>query len=234
MNDIHSIPVLLIFKIALDVAVIIFIFWFIQAYLTRWIKDDYWYHQIMFYNPVLRNIIWILYSCYIIYLVIEINQFFGLLIALFILVLMWTSIKNLFYGIIYKIQTGNVIGQQVNLKEYSGKISALRNTKVDLELDNGQIIQYPYHVFFKDVTSSPEYGNLKKVSVLLDMEIKEIDLKQIERSILSNPYVVAPEKLVIEIIDDNSSNKKLKIILFTAHQKYISRVTKFLKLFENK
>ncbi len=234
MNDIHSIPVLLIFKIALDVAVIIFIFWFIQAYLTRWIKDDYWYHQIMFYNPVLRNIIWILYSCYIIYLVIEINQFFGLLIALFILVLMWTSIKNLFYGIIYKIQTGNVIGQQVNLKEHSGKISALRNTKVDLELDNGQIIQYPYHVFFKDVTSSPEYGNLKKVSVLLDMKIKEIDLKQIERSILSNPYVVAPEKLVIEIIDDNSSNKKLKIILFTAHQKYISRVTKFLKLFENK
>ncbi len=89
-------------------------------------------------------------------------------------------------------------------------------------------------MFIKDVTSSPEYGNLKKVSVLLDMKIKEIDLKQIERSILSNPYVVAPEKLVIEIIDDNSSNKKLKIILFTAHQKYISRVTKFLKLFENK
>ena len=143
--DVINSTILLMLEIALEVVSIYLLFWIILEYLLRLVKNDGLYYQLSFYIPQIRNIVWVFYISYLFLLLIDFQLIFGSIVLICFLIIKWKYLKSFFYGIFFKIQKGNVVGQYIKLKDKRGMIHDLKNSRMDLELSNGDILQYPYH-----------------------------------------------------------------------------------------
>ena len=110
-------------------------------------------------------------------------------------------------------------------------VQSLKNTTIDLELSNGDILQYPYHLLINEPISMPILGKLNKVSLLIDVNTEnKVDFKShVKKQILLNPYVVSPNKLRLDFIEDNNGVEKLKVIVYTCQEIYVSRITDYIR-----
>ena len=222
--------ILLILELAFEVFFIYLFFWIILEYFLRLIKNDELYYQLTFYIPIFRNIVWGFYIGYLFLLMIEFQYIFGSAILLTFLIFKWNYLKSFFYGLFFKIQKGNVIGQYIKLKDKKGMIHDLKNSRMDIELSNGDILQYPYHLLINEPISMPILGKLNKISILLDVNTDKKDeyLIQLKKQILLNPYIVSPNKIRLDYIEDKKGKEKLKLVMYTCQESYISRITDYI------
>ena len=230
MELINSI-ILLILGIAFEVFFIYLIFWLVIEYLLRLVKNDELYYKLYFYIPILRNVVWVFYISFLLLLLIEYQLIFGFIVSCSIIILKWNYLKSFFYGLFFKLQKGNVVGQYIKLKNNAGMVQSLKNTTIDLELSNGDILQYPYHLLINEPISMPILGKLNKVSLLIDVNTEnKVDFKNhVKKQILLNPYVVSPNKLRLDFIEDNNGVEKLKVIVYTCQEIYVSRITDYIR-----
>ena len=116
------------------------------------------------------------------------------------------------------------------MKDKSGMIHGLKSARMDLELSNGDILQYPYYLLINNPISMPVLGKLNKVSILIDIntENKGEFLLHVKKQILLNPYVVSPNKVRLDFIEDNKGEEKLKVIVFTCQESYVSKITDYI------
>ncbi len=217
-------------------ALILFlVFWFFQKYVIRWIKNDRIHDALEFYIPVMRNTVWVLFIIDLLYEVILLNYqsswvkgimacgMFGIIIAF-----VWGIIRDFIQGIIFKFQKGNIIGQRIKLDDFSGEIVQMKNTKLDIQLENGEIIQYPYSKLTSKVVTKPTIArHLKSCSFSISVPYGthlEKTKEQITRYMLNIPWVISGMKMKIEVIDQNLEEINLKIIVYTIDEKYISKI----------
>ena len=149
MNELNSISLIIVFRIIFELVFFVFLFWVSREYLVRLVQNQLIKKRLIFYIPIARNVFWFFYSIYIFSLLIEVNLIFGLVTLIFLLLVFWTSIKNLIYGVLYKIQKGDVYGFNITIDDQSGVIVALKNTKIEIENDQGKLFQYPYISLFE-------------------------------------------------------------------------------------
>jgi len=229
--DIINSTILLMLEIAFEVLSIYLLFWFILEYLLRLVKNDGLYYQLSFYIPQIRNIVWVFYISYLFLILIDYQLIFGSIVLICFLIIKWKYLKSFFYGMIFKIQKGNVVGQYIKLKDKSGMIHDLKNSRMDLELSNGDILQYPYHLLINEPISLPVLGKLNKISILIDVETedKTAYLLNVKKQILLNPYVVSPNKVRLDFIEDKKGKEKLKVVVYTCEEIYVSRITDYIR-----
>jgi len=218
-------------EIAFEVLSIYLLFWFILEYLLRLVKNDGLYYQLSFYIPQIRNIVWVFYISYLFLILIDYQLIFGSIVLICFLIIKWKYLKSFFYGMFFKIQKGNVVGQYIKLKDKSGMIHDLKNSRMDLELSNGDILQYPYHLLINEPISLPVLGKLNKISILIDVETedKTAYLLNVKKQILLNPYVVSPNKVRLDFIEDKKGKEKLKVVVYTCEEIYVSRITDYIR-----
>ena len=229
--DVINSTILLMLEIALEVVSIYLLFWIILEYLLRLVKNDGLYYQLSFYIPQIRNIVWVFYISYLFLLLIDFQLIFGSIVLICFLIIKWKYLKSFFYGIFFKIQKGNVVGQYIKLKDKRGMIHDLKNSRMDLELSNGDILQYPYHLLINEPISLPILGKLNKISILIDVktEDKTAYLLNFKKQILLNPYVVSPNKVRLDFIEDKKGKEKLKVVVYTCEEIYVSRITDYIR-----
>jgi len=229
--DVINSTILLMLEIALEVVSIYLLFWIILEYLLRLVKNDGLYYLLSFYIPQIRNVVWVFYISYLFLLLIDFQLIFGSIVLICFLILKWKYLKSFFYGIFFKIQKGNVVGQYIKLKDKRGMIHDLKNSRMDLELSNGDILQYPYHLLINEPISLPVLGKLNKISILIDVETedKSAYLLNFKKQILLNPYVVSPNKVRLDFIEDKKGKEKLKGVVYTCEEIYISRITDYIR-----
>ena len=229
--DVINSTILLMLEIALEVVSIYLLFWIILEYLLRLVKNDGLYYQLSFYIPQIRNIVWVFYISYLFLLLIDFQLIFGSIVLICFLIIKWKYLKSFFYGIFFKIQKGNVVGQYIKLKDKRGMIHDLKNSRMDLELSNGDILQYPYHLLINEPISLPILGKLNKISILIDVETedKTAYLLNFKKQILLNPYVVSPNKVRLDFIEDKKGKEKLKVVVYTCEEIYVSRITDYIR-----
>jgi hypothetical protein len=229
--DIINSTILLMLEIAFEVLSIYLLFWFILEYLLRLVKNDGLYYQLSFYIPQIRNIVWVFYISYLFLILIDYQLIFGSIVLICFLIIKWKYLKSFFYGMFFKIQKGNVVGQYIKLKDKSGMIHDLKNSRMDLELSNGDILQYPYHLLINEPISLPVLGKLNKISILIDVETedKTAYLLNVKKQILLNPYVVSPNKVRLDFIEDKKGKEKLKVVVYTCEEIYVSRITDYIR-----
>ena len=115
-----------------------------NRYIIRLIKNKRNKSMAGIYIPIGINMVWIAFFLYSIYELALINPIISMFISGLILIATWNNVKDFVQGIIFKLQQGNIIGQRIKIDDFSGEVIKLRNTKIDLQLENGEIVQYPY------------------------------------------------------------------------------------------
>ena len=213
----------------ISAAVSIFLFFFIaKRYLTPWIRNERLQEYLRFYLPLVRNVVWILFCIDLIYEISLINLFVSLSLFGVIIALLWQLVRDFVQGIIFVFQKGNIVGQRLKINDYSGVVSAQTMTKLHLEIENGEIIQFPYCKVTSQLVSEPTVaGHLKSCSfsVVLSEKVNVDAAKdKLTSHLLSMPWVISTMKIKVEVVEERNANIELKVVVYTSSEKYISRI----------
>lgn len=207
---------------------------FLNKYIIRWIKNKRKQSMAGIYIPIGIDIIWIVFFLYSIYELASINLIISMFISGLVLLASWSNIKDFIQGIIFRLQEGNITGQRIKIGDFSGEVITLRNTKIDLQVENGEIVQYPYSKLSNQIIGiSTSVKHFKyctfSVSVPLADGIEETK-NQIVTQILNIPWIVSTMKIETEIIDLDSEKVHVKIKAYTLDEKFIPKIQRALNL----
>tara|TARA_B110000285_G_scaffold181059_1_gene204279 strand:- start:295 stop:1014 length:720 start_codon:yes stop_codon:yes gene_type:complete len=226
--EFHDISFGMFFRL-ISAAFSIFIFFFItKRYLTPWIRNEQLKEDLCFYLPLVRNVVWILFFIDLVYEISLINLLLSLSIFGVIIALLWQLVRDFVQGIIFGFQKGDIVGQRLKIDNYSGIVSAQTTTKLHLEIENGEIIQFPYSKVNTHLVSKPTVARHLKscsFSVVLSEKVNiDAAKEKLISHLLSMPWVISTMKIKVEVVDERNTNIELKVIVYTSSEKYISRI----------
>ena len=203
-------------------------FWIVLKHIIPRIKNEQLQDNLQFYMPLIRNIIWVFYCIDVIYELTMVNQYVTLGLFGVGLALSWQFVRDFIQGIIFGLQKGNIIGQRIKVEDYSGIVVELSSTKLHLETDNGEIIQFPYNKVTSEVIAKPTVAKyLKSCSFTVTLSSKvDIDKakQKLLRHLLNMPWVISSMQVKVEILEQESEKTDIKVVVYTSDEKYIPRI----------
>jgi len=203
-------------------------FWLVIRYVIPRIRKERLQDKLHFYVPLVRNAVWVLFFIDLIYELALVNPYVTLGLFGVGLALSWQLVRDYIQGIIFGFQKGNIIGQRIKIEEYSGIISELKATKLNLEIENGEIIQFPYGKVTSQIISKPTFAkHLKSCGFTVSLSSK-VDVgkaqQKLMRRLLNMPWVISSMKIKIEVLEQNQQQIDLKVVVYTSDEKYIPKI----------
>jgi len=207
---------------------IFIVFWVFINYIIPWIRNERIQERLKFYLPLIRNVFWVLFFIDLIYELSIINPIVSVSIFGVIVGLLWQFIRDFVQGVIFGFQKGNIIGQRLKINDYSGTVADLKTTKLHLEIENGEIVQFPYSKISSQLVSKPTVTkHLKSCSFSVYLsEHVNVDKAQnrLIEHLLNMPWVISTMKIKVEVVEERRESIELKVVVYTSDEKYIPRI----------
>ena len=228
MKDILNIPISLFIQLFLTAVVLFLFFWIMIKYVVPRIKKEKIQNYLSYYLPLFRNTIWILFFMSFIYKLALYDPYASLFVFGSLLAFTWQFVRDFIQGVIFGFQKGNIIGQSIKIEDYSGIVTELQITKLHLELENGEILQYPYSKITGQKLIKPTTTDHLKscnftVSVSSKVDIDDAKHK-LKSFLLNMPWVVSSRKIKLEVFEQQNQITDIKVVVFTSHEKYIPKI----------
>lgn len=217
---------------ALFEAVLIYlVFTLISRFILPFVRGEKWSDRLSFYTPVLRNLSFIVFLVYVL-LVLAIAYPYATLIGVAsLLLLLWGIIREVFQGTLFRLYKGNLAGQRIQFKDYAGKILDMKNIKMEIETDKGELLQIPYSQIISGVEVKPSTTrNLKTCNVELKLNSTDYIGKEEEwlRKLATIPYVVLSKVPKIEVLDQSGDQLHVKVVVYTNSDEFIPSVRQYI------
>jgi len=200
----------------------------INLLINKWVKKEAQESLLSVYVPITINFVWIFFILYCIYLLAIINPLVSVFISSLVLLATWNYVKDFVQGTIFKVQKGNLVGQLINVNDFSGKVVKMKNTRIYLQIENGEIIEYPYSKLSDTIIAiSSNVEDYKKctlnISVPITKEIEEIK-RQLRLQLFNIPWIVSNQEIKIDIISQDLETINFKISTYTLDEKFIPKI----------
>jgi len=141
----------------------------------------------------------------------------GFVLSAIIVLILYKPFKKYVLGVIYNAGKTYSVGQRIIVRGKHGSIRAFNALSLELELEEGSMLDIPYDVFSNAIVvrSSPKSGVLSHSIELAISKPCHIDqVKQsIHKYLLSIPYVLPNQKIVIEHLSDEDHRYLIKVII---------------------
>ena len=232
MDYFNNIPTSLLLVLLIKAFWIAISFAFVQHILLKAIRNERMHDFVKFYNPLLRNVVWILFSIHVLYQLTQVSPAVSLAVVGVLLALGWQSVRDLVQGTIFRFQKGDISGQRLHVKKYTGIVNKMHNTKIELNTKDGEIVQIPYSHIISAVTTKPTATkHLKTGVVFLDLpegsQVEEAKNK-LKEQLLNLPWIVSSKGVKIEKRVQENGTIQLKIAFSTLSVAYVERVRELL------
>lgn len=222
------------FEVIFKLTVIIGVYLIVWRFVLPFVKNQRWHDRIWFYLPVFRNAFLVLLVLEIIVVLGQESPWLIIGVLAAIMVALWGYVTNVLLGTFFKFQGGNLKGQGIKVGEHAGKVIDMKNTKIELETEKGEIIQVPYSKIVNNVEIRPSAAkHLRSCTVMVKVEEKAFKTLQTEvlNVVGSLPYVVDSVLPKIEVIDQSRDMYACKVVVYTNDDKFIPLIkSRLLKL----
>lgn len=214
--EFQTISFKVVFLLIIQAIWIIAVFGVLQHIVVRMIKREGWHDWLEFYVPLIRNAAWMLFTIRLIYTLGKYQPVLVLFITGVTMALTWSIVRDFVLGTLFRLQKGNIVSQEVQVKEYKGQVVKMGETKLSLELKSGEVVQLPYQNLFTEVLIKPISNKQIKTETLIIpvLKVKSIEgiKKQLITKILACPWVLIKNEVSIELFNDElEGQRKIKI-----------------------
>lgn len=212
------------FEVTIKLLFILGLYLVIGRFVLPFVKSVRWHDRIQFYLPVFRNFALVLLVIEMIMVLGEASPLLVVSVLVVVVATLWGYVTNALLGVFFKLQRGDLKGQGIRFDEYSGKVLEMKNTKMEIETEKGEILQVPYSKIVNNVEIRPSAAkHLKSCTVVVS--VKEKAFKSLQKEVLNVvgrlPYVVDSVLPKIEVIDQQHDAYSCKIVVYTNDDKFI-------------
>lgn len=229
----ENIPLSLLIVLLIRAFWIVTFFGFVQYVFLKAIRNERLHDVVEFYNPLVRNVTWILFTIHVIYHLAKINPIVSLAVLGTLLALGWQPARDFIQGTIFRFQKGDITGQLLKVKRYNGIINKMYNTKIELIGKDGEIVQIPYSRIISEVTTKPASAKqLKTGNVIIQLPLGsnvEETKNAIKEKLLNLPWIVSSKGVDIEKLEDKDGVQRLKVAFSTLNLAYVEQVRRLLE-----
>ncbi|CAG5083484.1 mechanosensitive ion channel [Parvicella tangerina] len=222
------------FEVVFKLGLILGVYLILWRFVLPFVKNQRWHDRIKFYLPVLRNTLLVLLVIEMVVVLGERSPFLVVSVLAITIATLWGYVTNALLGIFFKLQRGDLKGQGIRFDDYAGKVIEMKNTKMEVETEKGEILQVPYSKIVNNVEIRPSAAkHLKSCTVVI--EVKEKAFKMLQKEVLNVvgnlPYVVDSVLPKIEVVDQSKEFYSCKVVVYTNDDKFVPLIkAKLLKL----
>lgn len=204
----------------------------INVLIKRWLKKETQESLLSVYVPITVNFIWIFFFLFAVYKVALTNPIMSIFISALILISTWSFVKDFVQGTLFKFQKGNLVGQLLKTDSISGKVVKMKDTRIHIQLESGDIVEYPYSKLTKAITimsSNEEDFKNSTLNLTVSNQLKKEEVKTQLRLLLYNtPWVASNRSIKIDVADHDAERISFKINVYTIDENFIPKIQQVL------
>ena len=160
----------------------------LRRFLTFSLKSKPSYKKYIFFYDVLVYLIWILFIFLKVADVVNENIVIAGSVVLILLALLWEYLKNLFLGIIFALQYGYILNNNLLVNGKEGKLVSYSSSYFEILTIKGERLKIKYKEVFNGSFELFK-GNLKRVSSRIAIN-KKSNTKDIQLKIMNHPLFI--------------------------------------------
>lgn len=177
--------------------------WGSRKILLRWMQGKKSHKINTFYFPIVQSVFWILFASCAIFQFTKLNPLITLILVGALLFLGRRFLQNLFVGILFRMEKGDLRGVPLAIDTKEGSIISYELTTVCLKSADGNLSYIPYEKLYKE-----SFVRIMRVSQSSDIQSLKIDLDKgevitqefldaIRKKVLLNPYIAGRENVQV-------------------------------------
>ncbi len=206
----------------------------INFLISKYVKKETQENLLSIIVPVAINFVWIFFFLYSIYLLAIINPLVTIFISGLLLLATWNYVKDFVHGTMFKVQKGNVIGQLIKVADVSGEVVKMKNTRIHLQLESGEIVEYPYSKLSDSIlairSNIEDYKKCTlRITAPLNKEIEGIK-KKLRFHLFNIPWIVSNREIKIDVVGQDGKSLDIKISAYTLDEKFIPKIQQSIDL----
>lgn len=186
--------------------------------------------KVITHLPAIYTLIWVLFSIYALYIIIQPFPFLGILLCLVLIYLGRGYLANLIHGLFFRLKGDIHLGQKIALDNHEGFVHKLNTFDIEIQNKEGEIIQIPYkNMASKEVVKkdfSSDFTSFK-FSMTIPQSTAE---SEIRNKLLQMPFVTNVFEPKISKTNLEGSMAKFDIVVYVLDEKYHSTIENKLKM----
>ena len=225
-----------IFLLLVIPALIIFIFFAIVKLLNRKIESRrFLKSRLERFLPIFEVITWLTFGSWVIIYFLEDQTwrdiFLLTLCAALLIIISWIAIRDIFAGIILRLDSSFNLNEWVKIKDLSGKIVKLGYRTFELETGAGEMVSIPYSRISGEIRTKPNVSEkVKGHSFVIELSKNrpiEETANKIKFTLANAPWSSLKKLPVVKFIKETQDNHQFEIIIYSmkvSHFQHIKQV----------
>lgn len=145
----------------------------------------------------------------------------------------WIFLRDLYKGVLYKIQNNITVGNFIQAGDLSGRIKSIHLTHLIIVSDNGKPIKIPFKNLNSKIISSLTNLNTmgeSKISLEMDKQFSKKESEQkIRHQIAQSPWCTYSAPASINCIKEDENRYYFEVALHTLNLKHLKRAEMALR-----
>lgn len=176
--------------------------------------------EILALLPAYFTLVWILFSFYVFFVLIQPFPFLGVLLAIGIIYMGRGYFVHLIHGLFFRLKKSIVVGQTIGVHNHSGTVVSLHTFDLELENREGEIILIPYGSLVEKELIKMDFSTHFSSHKFTLISPADLEVNEMKKKLLSQPWVSS--MILPKVLKNKSGDNQFhySILVYTIDEKY--------------
>ena len=217
--------------------VILTFFTAIKLFYRRFWKRRFLKSRLEKFLPVIEVVVWLIFASWVVIYFLKNPTwraiFLLTLCAALLIIISWVAMRDIFAGIILRLDSSFNLNEWIKIKDIEGKIVKLGYRTFELETGTGEMVSIPYSRVSDQIRTKPGVSEKIKshsfsVNLPKTYAIDDI-IKKLRFTLANAPWSSLKKLPTVKFIKETNDRYQFEIIIYSMKVSYFQHIKKVLE-----
>ncbi|MCG8318137.1 MAG: mechanosensitive ion channel family protein [Cytophagales bacterium] len=222
--------------LVLPAVVILTFFTTVKLFYRRFWRRRFLKSKLEKFLPIIEIVVWLIFASWVV--IYFLNNptwraiFLLTLCAALLIIISWVAMKDIFAGIILRVDNSFNLNEWIKVQDIDGKIVKLGYRTFELETGTGEMVSIPYSRVSGEIRTRPSVSEkVKSHSFAVNLpKIDPIDktAKKLKFTLANAPWSSLKKLPTVKFIKETPDRYQFEIIIYSMKVSYFQHIKKVL------
>lgn len=186
--------------------------------------------------PIIEIVVWLIFTSWVVIYFLKNPTwraiFLLTLCTVLLVIISWVAMKDIFAGIILRLDSSFNLSEWIKIKDINGKIVKLGYRTFELETGTGEMVSIPYSRVSGEIRTKPSVSEkIKSHSFSINLPKNDaIDetIKKLKFTLANAPWSSLKRLPTVKFIKESQDRYQFEIIIYSMKVSYFQHIKKVL------